>query len=978
MSGHPTVRAVRYAAYCVAALVVVLVAAALAVPAFLDTPAVERELKQKLSQAVQGEIAWEKLSIRLLPSPRGSLSKVVAEIPGVASVRAESVDARLRLLPLLRGRAEIASVNLEKPSIRLRVAASGPPESAKPEEAGATPVETYRSVVEAIRRFAPETSLDIDDGETEIEAAGMPPVRVRALQLRARTDDEGLSLELAASSDAWKRLQATVKVGFGDFSGEAKAEITDVKPQPWLDRLLEASPVKVALEGATLRAEGRSDGKSKLETRIELRARTVELLQGNERVQVPAVAVAARVAATAGEIAVELGRGDLGPTRLTGGSVRYALKTGSVASAADFDLDLSQALDATRRLLPGDSGKALARFEPVAGRVQGRARFDLGRSQWSAVVDIRKSDASVGMEGLPGPVKLASGSVRITASAVRIERADVSLLDARGLASATIDYGGPLRIQGTVSEGSVGEGSLAWIWKEAKAPAAVLLKTPVRFEVRRAAWSPGQPLDLTATAAFEGGPGVDVDLAWSPALLDLRRTAIKDAKSDASLTLRLEKGLAQGRFSGTLQSASIGAALKGAKLPSGGASGDLRFRVDLAHPERATATGKLEGDSVDLAWLLGRPVTIERVDVQADGQKLRIREASVVWAQQRFALKGELARAPDGAPVIDAQITSPGVLVDALLPAKDAREPEPAKKGSEDDEVPWKRWPLPVRGRVALRAGFVQYGERRAEPVVAMVTLEEQRASLELQQVRLCGISFPLIAEARPEGVLSFSVQITAQKQQLEQSARCLTERGVQMTGEFDLSAQIRSSGKRSELLGNLDGKVEVETRDGRVRQFPLIFKILSLRDVADSLKKDGVSLDDTGFPYLSIAAKGRFERGRFVLDESAFRSNSVGFAARGSISLSGKGSKPYDSELTVLVAPLSRLDSLVRALPLVGYIVGGTLTSWPVRVTDDIRDPTVAVVSPTAITSEFVGMFQRTLKLPEKLLPKFGSFTAP
>jgi hypothetical protein len=978
MRGHPTIRALRYAAYCAAALVVLLVAAALAVPAFLDTPAVERELKAKLSQLVQGEIAWEKLSIRLLPSPRGSLSKVVAEIPGVASAHAESVDARLRLWPLLHGSAEIASVNLEKPSIRLRVAASGPSESGKPEEAGATPVETYRSAVEAIRRFAPEASLDIEDGETEVEVAGMPSIRVRALQLRARTDNDGLSLELAASSEAWKRLKATVKIAFSDFAGEARAEITDAKPQPWLDRLLEASPVKVALEGATLRVEGRSDGKSKLETRIELRAQTVELRQGNERVLVPAVAVAARATATADEVAMWLDSADLGESRLAGGSVRYALKTGSVASATDFDLDLSQTFDATRRLLPGDSGKALARFEPVAGRVQGRARFDLGRSQWSAVVDISKSNASVGMEGLPGPVELASGSVRITAGAVRIERADVSLLDARALASATIDYGGPLRIEGAVSEGSVGESSLAWIWKEAKAPAAVLLKTPIRVEVRRAVWSPGRPLDLTATAAFEGGPGVDVELAWSPALLELRRATIKDAKSDASLALRLEKGLAQGRFSGTLQSTSIGAALKGAKLPSGGASGDLRFRVDLAHPERATATGKLEGDSMDLAWLLGRPVTIERVDVEADGQKLRIRQASVVWAQQRFALSGEVARAADGAPVIDVQLTSPGVLVDALLPAKGAKEPEPARKAHEDDGALWKQWPLPVRGRIAFRAGFIQYGERRAEPVVAMLTLEERRASLELQQVRLCGISFPLTAEARPEGVLSFSVQLTAQKQQLEQSARCLTERGVQMTGEFDLSAQLRSSGKRSDLLSNLAGKVEAETRNGRVRQFPLILKILSLRDVADSLKKDGVSLSDSGFPYLSIAVKGRFDGGKFIADESAFRSNSVGFAASGSIALSDNPPKPYDSNLIVLVAPLSRLDSLVRAVPLVGYIVGGTLTSWPVRVTEDIRDPKVEAVSPTAITSEFVGMFQRTLKLPEKLLPNLGSPAAP
>src|SRR5262252_9356051 len=72
-------RAARYAVYAALAVVALVVLAALVVPLFLDTPAVERELEAKLSEAVHGEVAWEQLSIRLLPSPRGSLSKVRAE-----------------------------------------------------------------------------------------------------------------------------------------------------------------------------------------------------------------------------------------------------------------------------------------------------------------------------------------------------------------------------------------------------------------------------------------------------------------------------------------------------------------------------------------------------------------------------------------------------------------------------------------------------------------------------------------------------------------------------------------------------------------------------------------------------------------------------------------------------------------------------------------------------------------------------------
>lgn len=967
MSGHFTIRAARYAAYGLGASVALLLAFALVAPLFLDTPAVERELKAKLSQLVQGDIAWEKLSIRLLPYPRGALNKVTVEISGVARVSADSVDARLRLLPLLHGRAEIASVNLEKPAISLRVGASPPPDNAEP-EAGASPMEAYRSLVEAIRRFAPQASLDIEDGETEIEVAGVPPIRVRQLQLHARTDDEGLALELAASSDAWKRLKATANVVFADLSGGAKAEISEVKPQPWLDAFLGRSPVKVVVPGASLSAEARTDGKAKLESRLEIRAGSVEIRRGSERVQVPGVAVAATVSAAGDEVAVRLGRAELGASRLAAGSVRYGMKSGILASTAEFDLDLAQALEATRRLLPDESAKAaLARFRPAAGRAQGRASFDWRRSRWNARVDISRSDASIGLEELPGPVRLASGSVRISRDAVRVERADVSLLDARALASATIAYAGPLRIEGTVSEASIGESLLAWVWKTAGAPQRVKLKTPVRVEVQRAAWSPKRPLEVAAAATLESGPSVAVDLAWTPAVLDVRRASIKDAKSDARLVLHLEKGLAQGKFSGSLQSASVGAALKGAKLPSGGASGDLRFRIDLAHPERATATGKLNGSSIDLAWLLGRPVRIERVDVEADGQRLAIREASVNWAEQRFALSGEIARAADGAPIVDAQITSPGVLVDALLPPKDAKAPAPKKEGKAPagDDALWKQWPLPARGRIALRAGFVQFGERRAEPVVATLTLEKQKANLELKEAQLCGVSFPLTVAATKEG-LDIAVRLEAVKQPLEQTARCLTERGVLITGEFDLSAELRTHGRIDDLLPNLQGTVGAQSREGRVMKFALLGNILSMTNVASLLKDGAPRLNEAGFPYRVITAKGRFASGRFFIDESSLRSDAVGLAATGEISLID-----YRSRLTVLVAPFERVDRIVRGVPLVGYLVGGLLTSIPVGVSGDIRNPLVVPLGPGAVTSELRGVFERTLTIPGNILPR-------
>jgi len=379
------------------------------------------------------------------------------------------------------------------------------------------------------------------------------------------------------------------------------------------------------------------------------------------------------------------------------------------------------------------------------------------------------------------------------------------------------------------------------------------------------------------------------------------------------------------------------------------------------------AAGKLKGEAMDLSWLLERPVTIDRVDLDADGTKLRIREASVSWAGQHFALHGDLTRAPDGAPIIDAQLESPGVVVDALLPkvADKPVAPEEKAKSRAADKALWTQWPLPVRGRISLRTEFIQYGERKAAPVVAALVLEEQKATLELQQVQLCGISLPLTVEGTSKG-LAIVARIIAEKQQLEQTARCLTEQGLLITGEFDLRADLQTRGRVRELLPNLEGTVSAESRNGRVMKFALLANILSMKGVSDILKEGAPKVDSNGFPYRSLSAKGRFAGGRFIIDESAFNSSAVGLAATGWISLVN-----YDSKLSVLVAPFARVDSLARKVPILGYVFGGALTSIPVGVSGDIRDPLVVPLGPGAVTSELVGIFERTIKLPAELLPR-------
>lgn len=1076
-------KVVRYAVYCVAMLGAVLVAAALFLPDVLDTPRVRAEIQRILSEAVQGEVAWEELSIRILPSPHASLRKARLEIPQVASVRAESASARLRLLPLFHGDVDVTSVAVTKPVIRINVV---PAPADKPTKAApsADIVAAYRSVmgpvVEAVREFAPDTVVTIEDGELEVLVPDALPMKLSKLTFRAHAGTGSVALDATAASQYWSWVAFSARVEYTDLSAKASLRGANIEPQAWLERYVGDVPVGVSLAAVRLHAEAHTDAKTSLECEINAHTDSVGIARAGERIDIPDVGVKGSVRLDSQEAAIGVEEIRLASSRLGPGEFRLSMEDGAISGHADYDLDVEQGMEYTRRLVPVAVREALASLHSVTGRAQGRIKLAIGPRDWSVGVDIRKSDVAVQVRDFPGPVRLSRGTVEIdphkvrldrvalsmpagnivlstlqhlfkdssttgkasfeldvarslelarralpqenrdaladieTATgrvegnagfafgrndwkvglkvsksdatlgvrqlpgpvgiagaaveagpaSVKVDRAAVSLLDANVVASVTFDEldTGP-RVRGAIAEGSIGEKLLSWIWETAKLPLRYEPATPIRIAVPSIAWHPRQGLDVEASAQFDAGPGVVVDLGWAAGALDIRRATIRDGRSDVQLALRVKGASLEGRYAGALHSTSIASVLKRAKLPAGNVAGDLRFTIDLDRPERMTAEGHLKGESLDLASLIGQPLRIERIDLATDDIALHVREATVNWAGQRVTLRGDLKRSERG-PVIDAQLESPGINIDALLPAEEKIAAEvPSKPAAGGTGAARGIWPLPVTGRFAVRADSVQRGRHKVAPVAATLVLEENRAHLDLERAQLCGISLPLMLEATPQGY-SATVRVAAQKQELEQSAHCLSGEGVLISGLYDLRADLSTQGKLTELLKNLKGTVRADASNGKVMKFALLGNILSMASVSSLMKPDGPKLDDQGFPYRALTVAGHFENGSFIVEEGSFQSDALGLAANGWISVID-----FSSRLTVLIAPFSRLDQLVRKVPLVGYIVGGTFTSVPVGVSGDIRNPLVVPLGPRAVGSEVLGIFERTLKLPAKLV---------
>jgi hypothetical protein len=369
--------------------------------------------------------------------------------------------------------------------------------------------------------------------------------------------------------------------------------------------------------------------------------------------------------------------------------------------------------------------------------------------------------------------------------------------------------------------------------------------------------------------------------------------------------------------------------------------------------------------------MLGRPVKVERIDLDADDVRLRVNEASVDYADQKMTIRGEVRRSATGL-VVDAQVDSSGIVLDRLLPASARGELDAAASSAQKTPEALAIWPLPVQGTLSLRAGFVEFHRYRVEPLVATVDVEPERLRMNVAEAALCGVAFPFTLELTRQGMVG-AVQLRAKGQQLVATALCMSDERTVLTGVFDLTADLRTRGKLGELMRTLEGSIDFDARNGKVMKWGLLGNILALKSITSLLTKDALRLDQGGFDYRELILRGRLAGGRLLVDESAFDSPALGLAAKGSVRLADR-----DADLIVLVAPFSRIDRLVRRIPIAGYIFGGTLTSVPVSVRGDLRDPLVVPLGPTAVTAELLGIFQRTFKRPGRLVQPLQQSTLP
>lgn len=245
------------------------------------------------------------------------------------------------------------------------------------------------------------------------------------------------------------------------------------------------------------------------------------------------------------------------------------------------------------------------------------------------------------------------------------------------------------------------------------------------------------------------------------------------------------------------------------------------------------------------------------------------------------------------------------------------------------------------------------------QPVHADISFDKTDTSILVKKANLCGIQFPGILKVS-SNEFEFYLNPIAINQNLEPAITCLSNKKSLADGTFDLNGELMTKARPTDFLKSFTGNLDFSAEQGRIYRFGMLAKIFALLNVTEIYRGEVPDLTGEGFAYNSMSANAVFEDGKLIIKESSIDSPSMGIACKGNIDLVKK-----KVDLTVLVAPFKTVDRIVKYIPLVGNILGGTLVSIPFRAIGKLDDPDVIPLSPTAVGSGLLGILQRTLKLP-------------
>jgi hypothetical protein len=495
----------------------------------------------------------------------------------------------------------------------------------------------------------------------------------------------------------------------------------------------------------------------------------------------------------------------------------------------------------------------------------------------------------------------------------------------------------------------------------------------------RLTWDRESKTTFKGEIRLSDGSAITVSLVKTPLELSIEDLVIKDEDSNATISMISKQDHLEIEFSGTLSNKTADRFLVDNRLLTGPIEGKFRGRFFPDAPDKSSAQGEVKITGFRLPVTLPIPAKIESAVLEADGNQLNVKSAMISWNGSRLSLTGSISITGD-AYLVDMNAFADSLDLESILQkmedGKRKEEVPPVPSSTPSDlsagldpsgndlgrsgrQSPKSPWEAPFRGTIRVRSEYLSYKKITWNPADAEVILNPGSIDIRLNQANLCGISTPGLITVSPKG-LNITMNLSAKDQNVESALACLFNKKHMLTGSYTLTANIAAKGGNGNLADSLEGDVELKAKDGRILRFDTLAKIISLLAVSEIYRGVVPDLIGEGCAYTSIETKGKIKNGKLVLSDSVVAGPCIKVVFRGEIDLAKQ-----KVDVTALVAPLRTVERVVDATPLMGKVLNEAFVTLPVRISGNLADPAVVLLSPSAVGEELFGVMKRVFKLP-------------
>ncbi|RJR40714.1 MAG: hypothetical protein C4576_19975 [Desulfobacteraceae bacterium] len=723
------------------------------------------------------------------------------------------------------------------------------------------------------------------------------------------------------------------------------------------------------------RLEGSAEGSLTLGDRMDsLRAgveiRRVDLKGEYERIPLPVQISNGRLAYSGKEVTWSDLAGSMNGNRVSQSSGRIDWgEAGALDIAVEqAKLDLGEIYPWFSSLVPaiGD----LKELESVKGNVELsslRVQGPLGRpEEWTIAGKGKAEGLVIESPRLPGTLHVETASFNGNSNRLVVEHSRVALSDSDLNVSGLMEgIQAEPRINADF-KGTIGPQVKEWIAATLNLPPELSLRGPVSVSQADLVWGRGAETVFKGSFTAGNGPKVVLNISQKPDEGDLliRELTIDGPEGGATMSMTLGEQEIALEFKGVLSETTMKQILEENPYLNGFIRGDFTARIVKNNPEQSRVRGDIQAGGFAFQGGLSSPVIVNSLSLKAADEQLNVRKAELAWRGTEAEIQGTLALAQNGVQV-DLTVSSEGFRwekVERIIEHEKKREESRKKSGQPPGKGESFFERVPVNGKVHVKAAYFEYGELRWEPFAFDLILKGKRIEVKMTEGRLCGIRTDATVKVSP-APLEFEAEGRARDKELRQTLSCFLDTKV-VSGEFDFTGEVEARGDSEDLLRNLHGQFKVDAGEGRIYRFGLLAKILSVVNITEIFKGRLPDLAGEGFGYRSARFTGRIRSGMLEMEEAYIDGKSMGLAFKGGIDLAAK-----KMDITVLVTPLKTVDTIIENIPILGNILGDNFIAVPVQVKGDISDPSVIPVPPSAVGAGLLGILERTLKLPGKLI---------